>query len=347
MLGATGELAGARAAVESSLAIRTKLAADHPSVTAYQSALAMSHNSLGKMLGATGELAGARAAVESSLAIWTKLAADHPESPDYASNLGATLSNLAMIDLGDNHFDLARDRLREAVNWQKKALAPNPRNPTYRRFLTNHYTNLRIAAQGLDDPDLLAEAERGLAELKESDPTIQALNARLVAVLQGEQPKDTAERLALAQRAYDTKRHALAARLWAEALEADPKVAGSRQPQHRYNAACAAALAASGQGIDDPPPDDAAQVKLRAQALGWLKAELATWTKFVESGPPQAKALIVQTLKHWVETDTDLASIRDAEALEKLPEEERQAWTALWADVAALRAKTEASATAP
>ena len=46
------------------------------------------------------------------------------------------------------------------------------------------------------------------------------------------------------------------------------------RPGHRYNAACAAALAASGQGKDDPPPDDAAKAKLRQQARDWLKAEL-------------------------------------------------------------------------
>ena len=73
--------------------------------------------------------------------------------------------------------------------------------------------------------------------------------------MKGGAPKDNAERLALAQRAYDTKRFAVAARLWAEALDSDPKLAADRQAQHRYNAACAAALAAAGQGKDEPAPD--------------------------------------------------------------------------------------------
>ena len=134
---------------------------------------------------------------------------------------------------------------------------------------------------------------------------------------------------------YDTKRHAAAARFWAEALAADPKLGDDRQAQHRYNAACAAALAAAGQGKDDPPPDDAARAKLRAQALDWLKAELAAWAKLLESGPPQARPLVAQTLKHW-KTDTDLAGVRDADALAKLPEAERKEWQALWAEVDAL-----------
>ena len=158
----------------------------------------------------------------------------------------------------------------------------------------------------------------------------------LPAILRGEdKPNDNAERLAFAQMAYDRKHFAAAARLWAEALASDPKLGDDRQTQHRYNAACAAALAAAGQGKDEPPPDDAAKAKLRQQALDWLKAELAAWTKLLESGPPQARPAIVQTLEHWKQ-DTDLAGIRDADGLAKLPADEQKAWRTLWADVDSL-----------
>ena len=46
-------------------------------------------------------------------------------------------------------------------------------------------------------------------------------------------------------------------------IHRDLKPANIRQLQHRYNAACSAALAGSGQTKDDPPPDQAARVKLR------------------------------------------------------------------------------------
>jgi hypothetical protein len=134
---------------------------------------------------------------------------------------------------------------------------------------------------------------------------------------------------------YDTKRFATAARFWGEALEANPKLGDNRQAQHRYNTACAAALASAGQGKDDPSPDGAAKAKLRGQALDWLKAELAIWTRLLESGPPQARPAIVQTLRHW-QQDTDLASVRDPDGLAKLPESERQAWQSLWNEVEAL-----------
>jgi hypothetical protein len=159
---------------------------------------------------------------------------------------------------------------------------------------------------------------------------------RLPAVLRGEEkPRDNAERLAFAQVAYDQKKFAGATRLWAEALASDPKLRDDRRTGHRYNAACAAALAAAGQGKEEPPLDAAAKGKLRGQALDWLRAELTAWGKFLESGPPQARPVIVQVLSHW-QKDTDLAGIRDKEAMAKLPAEEQKAFTQLWADVAAM-----------
>jgi len=131
-----------------------------------------------------------------------------------------------------------------------------------------------------------------------------------------------------------------ATRLWAAALASDPKLGDDRQIQPRYNAARAAALAAASQGKDEPPLDDAAKAKLRRQALDWLRAELTVWTKQLASAPPQARPAIVQTLSHW-QKDPDLAGIRVAAALAKLPAEEQKAFTQLWADVAALLKKAK------
>ena len=64
-----------------------------------------------------------------------------------------------------------------------------------------------------------------------------------------DKPADNAERLSFAQIAYDQKKFAFATRLWAEALDTDPKLGDDRQAGHRYKAARAAALAAaSGDG---------------------------------------------------------------------------------------------------
>ena len=46
----------------------------------------------------------------------------------------------------------------------------------------------------------------------------------------------------------------------------------------------------------------------------------------------------VKVLAHWREDD-DLAGVRDADALMKLPDAERDAWRQLWADLDALLPK--------
>ena len=63
--------------------------------------------------------------------------------------------------------------------------------------------------------------------------------------------------------------------------------------------------------------------------------------KALEGGTPQARAAVQKTLRHW-QQDTDLAGVRDAAALAKLPEPGRAEWQKLWADVAALLKKAEA-----
>ena len=78
-----------------------------------------------------------------------------------------------------------------------------------------------------------------------------------------------------ARDAFNHKQFAAASRLWAEVLTSDPTLDEHRQRQHRYNAARSAVLAVAGQGLDDPPVDDAAKATLRQQALEWLKAELS------------------------------------------------------------------------
>jgi hypothetical protein len=94
-------------------------------------------------------------------------------------------------------------------------------------------------------------------------------------------------------------------------------------------------LAGCGAGKDDPPPDDATRAGLRRQALGWLRAELAAWTKQIETGPPQARPAVEQSLRHW-QVDSELAVVRDPDALARLPADERAGWQALWDDVDAL-----------
>src|SRR5262249_1509747 len=127
-------------------------------------------------------------------------------------------------------------------------------------------------------------------------------------------------------------------RFSAEAFAADPRLADNLQARHRYNAACSAALAAAGRGGDAAKLDDVAKAKLRGQALDWLKADLTALGKLLESGPSQVRPAIVGALSHW-QKDSDLAGIRDAAALTKLPADEQKAFRQMWAGVAELLKK--------
>jgi len=161
--------------------------------------------------------------------------------------------------------------------------------------------------------------------------------------MQGENPRDNAERLRLAYRAHEKGQYVAAARLFGEVLDSDTAVGEDRKARHRYNAACAAALAASGHSKDEPSLNDASKLEVRNQARTWLEAELITWSKILESVTPEQRGAIAKTLEHWLE-DPDLKSVRDADALEALSETKRAAWKNLWDEVDALLAKAKHNA---
>src|SRR5262249_50447303 len=124
----------------------------------------------------------------------------------------------------------------------------------------------------------------------------------------------------------------------ASAFTADPKLADDLQAAHRYSGACTAALAAAGKGQDAGSLDDNERSRLRQQALDWLRADLAAFTR--DAAIPAARPTIQQRLAHW-QQDTNLTALRDAKALAALPAKERAAWQQFWADVAALHTKVE------
>jgi len=166
---------------------------------------------------------------------------------------------------------------------------------------------------------------------------VLVLKAKLPAILRGdEQPADARERadLALVCLVYE-HRAAASARFFADAFADQPRLREEVGTRHRYNAACAAALAGCGQTEDAKSlPDKVAQA-LRRQALGWLRADLAAWREKLDGGQPADRARVRQQMQHWL-GDADLAGVRDREALIRLPEAERPEWHRLWDDVALL-----------
>jgi tetratricopeptide (TPR) repeat protein/serine/threonine protein kinase len=170
--------------------------------------------------------------------------------------------------------------------------------------------------------------------LRRAERLAQLVEPRLLGLLRGEtQPTDNDERLALAFLCQEHKKlYAAAARFYAEALAADSKVSQDVRASHRYNAACAAALAGCGQGEDAKSLGDEERARLRRQARDWLAADLAAWSTLFEQDREKTAPDARQLLQHWL-VDSDFAGVRGADALSKLPDAERQPWRKLWADV--------------
>jgi tetratricopeptide (TPR) repeat protein/tRNA A-37 threonylcarbamoyl transferase component Bud32 len=297
-------------------------------ITCFQQALAldpklpMAHTNLGNALQEKGDLDGAIACYHKALAIDPKYAPAH-------TYLGAALA--------------ARGELEGAIACYQKALALDPKyafahgNLGQALLEQGHLRAARASTRRCLQLLPPREPLRPLVsqQLQQCERLL-VLEARLPAILKGERaPASAAEGLAYARLCQLKKYYAAAARFSADAFAADPKLADNLLTGHRYNAACSAALAAAGQGEDARKLDDKERARLRQQALDWLRADLVLRSKQLASGQPADRAAVQQALRHW-QQDSDLAGLRDQEALAKLSAQEQKACTHLWADVAAL-----------
>jgi serine/threonine-protein kinase len=184
----------------------------------------------------------------------------------------------------------------------------------------------------------------------------------LPAFFRGEhQPLDNDERLALVGVCQFQGRYHTAARLYADAFAADPKLVdtltadcrsraalGDKQPvgrleelatECRYPAARCAALAGCGRGADGAKLSEAERTRWRRQARDWMRADLAMWARTLNGGSRAARSLIRKMLLHW-QADPALAGLREGNALKTLSDEEGKEWTALWQEVDGLLHRT-------
>jgi serine/threonine-protein kinase len=160
-----------------------------------------------------------------------------------------------------------------------------------------------------------------------------ALEPQLSAYVTGERkPHDAQELTLLITLCWCKQQYLGAARVYSHAFAADPKLAEDVTAERRYDAARYAARAATGQG-DAAGLDDKERASWRKQALDWLRADLADWSKRLKGGSDDDRALARERLEWW-QQDPKLACLRDRQALEKLPAEEQNACRQLWAGVA-------------
>jgi tetratricopeptide (TPR) repeat protein len=286
------------------------------------------HNNLGLALQAQGDVKGAIACYRKALDLDPKLATAH-------YNLGNALS--------------AQGDLPGAIACYTKVLTLDPKvaeahcNLGHALRKQGHFSQaLQALEQGHEIGSKRADWRYPSAQWVQDCQRLLDLDTRLPAILRGEeQPKDAVEQLALAYLCeHYKKRYAAAVRFYSDAFAAKPKLAPREAAAHRYNAACAAVLAAAGKGEDASKLEGKEQRRLRQQALAWLQENRQGYTGQLDDLNAKQRVDLQKTLQHW-QQDADLASVRDADALTKLPEAERAAWHKLWADVAALLKKTQ------
>jgi serine/threonine-protein kinase len=324
--------------------------------------LAQAHVNLGDALEKQGKVGEAVGHYEQALRLDPKLVQAH-------NDLGLALKKKGRLDEAVGHFEealrldpknawvhynlglalAAQGKLEQAVGHYEEALRIDPKKAEAHcnlgevlrrqgRFEESLACYKRGHELGTKRPGWRYPSARWVRDAER----LAALERRLPVVLKGEaRLTSAAECLDFARFCQSTKRYAAAARFHADAFAADPKLAADPRSSNRYHAACAAALAAAGQGADAPKPDDKERARLRGQALGWLRADLALWRKQVGPAKADSRAAAQRTLRHWRQ-DADLAGVRGQEALAALPAEERAEWEKLWAEVADLLRQLDA-----
>ena len=137
-----------------------------------------------------------------------------------------------------------------------------------------------------------------------------------------------------------------AARPYADAFAADPKLAEDVKaetplPPPPASRGCGWLRGRRRRWPDSAEPERARLQRL-AQALKWLRLDLTAWMKRLEAAKPAERAEAQKALARWRE-EPDLAGLRDAQALDKLPPAERQECRALWSDLDAQLERVRAS----
>jgi serine/threonine-protein kinase len=273
----------------------------------------MAHNNLGEALALQGKLDEAIAAFRESLRL-------KPDSEYAHGNLGYCLRRKGQY---------------------AEALASFQRVHELGRKFDDTMLQSRVWKASLQrSRDIDPTQPLSLQWVREVEQMI-ALASKLEALVKGQaQPADAAERFTLAQMCADREWYVAAVRFWSDAFAADPQRADDLQPELRYHAARAAALAAAGKTKDTPPSNDATRAKLRQQARAWLLADLAAYAKCLDGADQRGLGLIRRRVVPW-KYDPQLASLRDPDALAKLPAEEQEACRQLWAEVEKLLERTQ------
>ncbi|MGF1579613.1 MAG: tetratricopeptide repeat protein, partial [Gemmataceae bacterium] len=266
-----------------------------------------------------------------------KAASLNPKDATVYTNWGITLQHLKKdreslsvlqkaIDLDPNytHPHLAMGdglatlgKFREAIHWYQTAKDLLPKSHPY------HARSERLISKAKHYLHL----EKQLSDVLAKNQKVSfAVQLQLAFLCQGYK-----------------KRYRDAVKLYFDIFERNPNIANNLKKRDRYNAACAASMAAALQGVEAKQIDAKERTKLRQQALGWLRSDLAMYSQQWREGPTSLFATET-VLEQWVR-DSDLSHVRNKKAIGQFPQDEKQDWRALWSNVKAIQKKIRASYT--
>jgi serine/threonine protein kinase/Flp pilus assembly protein TadD len=277
------------------------------------------HTNLGLALRDQGRLDEAIAEFQEALAL-------SPDNAPARHILGTTLRSMGRLDD-------AIAELRRTTEIQ----------PTYAPAHFSLFSALRRKGAFAEMLEAVQRFDRlGAADPKRPYPTkkwiheterLIHLNERFPQVLDGDDhPADAEEQAALAAVALEARHRAATAANWyRQAFAQAPSLAEDLLENRRYNAARAAVLAAAETQSEALSEEERA--KWRREALDWLRADLDAVRRLAQKAPHLRPAL-VEKVDYW-QRDHDLASIRDADQLNALPDVERHEFEALWSEVKA------------
>jgi len=291
---------------------------------------AMAYMNLGKSLYAQGDVAGSVAASRKAVEL-------DPSDATAHTNLAAGL------------FD--QEDLEGAVAESRKAVELNA------KYLQGH----RVLGVALRRQGRFAEAEAAFRRAAEqcarhnpsSAKTLEAeanlcarigkMQDRLPGLFSGqEQPRDHAERSDLARACFHTGRNNQAVRLFTEVLDADSRMPADEKSALRREAAQAAILAGCRYGTDVAGLSENERARLRQQAMDWLRADLASWTKQLADARPEQRAGVRSAIGHWHNETRSNVVLRPKD-LATFGADEQEAWKKLWEDVDELHRKVQAA----
>ena len=156
------------------------------------------------------------------------------------------------------------------------------------------------------------------------------------------QPQNNDERLALLGVCQFNDLHCAEAGLYAAAFAADPQLVDTLPADRLYSAACAAAIAGTGDSKDGADLSEKERANWRQLGRAWLRAELTKESRLLEQGLTNDRETVKRTLASW-RADDKLASLHEPDALAKLTPAERQECETLWNELIALDERAQSS----